>query len=147
MNESFNLARFLKAQEPLYQRVLSELRRGRKSSHWMWFIFPQIQGLGRSDIAQRYSISGLEEAKAYLLHPILGPRLRECTELVIAIDGRSAEEIFDSPDDLKFRSSMTLFAHATAENAIFIAALQKYFDGEFDPLTLRRLSSEPSEET
>jgi uncharacterized protein (DUF1810 family) len=119
--------------------VLAELRGGRKISHWMWFIFPQIQGLGHSDIAQRYAISGVEEAKAYLEHPILGPRLRECTALVVAIEGSSAEDIFDYPDDLKFRSSMTLFAHATAENEIFFAALRKYFGGEFDPLTLERI--------
>jgi uncharacterized protein (DUF1810 family) len=135
-----HLQRFLDAQAPVYGRVLSELRRGRKASHWMWFIFPQVQGLGNSEMARRYAISGLEEAKAYLRHPLLGARLRECSGLVVAIEGSSIEEIFGYPDDLKFRSSMTLFAHATAGNEIFSAALQKYFDGESDPLTLQRLA-------
>jgi len=105
----------------------------------MWFIFPQIQGLGHSPMAQTYAISSLAEATAYLVHPILGPRLRECTRLVNAIEGRSIEEIFGYPDDLKFRSSMTLFAHATSDNEVFLAALKKFFDGECDRLTLERL--------
>jgi uncharacterized protein (DUF1810 family) len=137
MEDAFNLSRFVEAQATVYERVLAELRRGRKSSHWMWFIFPQIQGLGHSDIARRYAISGLDEAKSYLQHPTLGARLRECTGLVVAIEGSPIEEILGYPDDLKFRSSMTLFAHATPENEAFLAALGKYFGGEFDALTLK----------
>ena len=121
------------------ERVLAELRAGRKTSHWMWFVFPQIQGLGHSPMAQRYAIASRVEAEAYLDHPILGPRLRECTRLVTAVAGRSIEEILGHPDDLKFRSSMTLFAHATADNQIFRDALVKYFGGAEDPRTLERL--------
>ena len=120
-------------------RVLAELRAGRKTSHWMWFVFPQIQGLGHSPMARQFAIASRAEAKAYLRHPILGARLRECTRLVNAIDGRGIEEIFGSPDDLKFRSSMTLFAHAASDNRIFLDALGKYFGGAEDPLTLQRL--------
>jgi len=138
-SDPFKLRRFVEAQEHVYPRVLAELRRGRKTSHWMWFIFPQIHGLGHSGLAQKYAISGLEEAKAYLEHPVLGPRLTECTELVVAVERSSIEEIFGYPDDLKFRSSMTLFRHAAGENTIFVAALKKYFGGESDPLTLQQL--------
>ena len=134
--DSFDLARFVAAQDPLYDRVIAELQRGRKIGHWMWFIFPQIEGLGSSAISRQYAISGLEEAKGYLQHPVLGPRLRECTQLALAIEGSPIEEIFDYPDDLKFRSSMTLFARVADENEIFVAALEKYFDGEQDRLTL-----------
>ena len=105
----------------------------------MWFIFPQIRGLGRSHIAEVFAISSRDEAEAYLNHPVLGPRLRECTRLVTQVEGRSIEEIFGYPDDLKFRSSMTLFAHATAENQIFVEAVKKYCGGEFDRQTLQRL--------
>lgn len=118
---------------------MAELRAGHKGSHWMWFVFPQIQGLGHSPTAQRFAISSLAEAEAYLRHPVLGPRLRECTQLVSAVEGRSIEEIFGHPDYLKFRSSMTLFAHATDEDQVFSDALRKYFGGEYDPLTLERL--------
>jgi uncharacterized protein (DUF1810 family) len=134
-----NLQRFLDAQNPVYAQVCSELRAGRKTSHWMWFIFPQIQGLGYSPLARKFAVSSLQEAQAYLDHPILGARLRECCRLVNLVEGRSIEEIFGYPDDLKFRSSMTLFAHAAADNQIFLDALAKYFNGEFDPLTLERL--------
>ena len=134
-----NLQRFLDAQDPVYAQVCSELRAGRKTSHWMWFIFPQIQGLGYSPLARKFAVSSLQEAQAYLDHPILGARLRECCRLVNLVEGRSIEEIFGYPDDLKFRSSMTLFAHAAADNQIFLDALAKYFNGEFDPLTLDRL--------
>ncbi|HEX5458783.1 MAG TPA: DUF1810 domain-containing protein [Steroidobacteraceae bacterium] len=134
-----SLQRFIAAQEPVMERVLAELRAGRKTSHWMWFVFPQIQGLGHSPMARRYAIASRAEAEAYLHHPILGPRLRECTGLVNAVERRSIEEILGSPDDLKFRSSMTLFAHATPDNQIFLDALAKYFGGEVDPLTLERL--------
>jgi len=138
-NDPYNLQRFVDAQNPVFAQVCSELRAGRKRSHWMWFIFPQIQGLGYSPLAQKFAISSLEEAKAYLEHPILGPRLRECCHLVNLIEGRSIEEIFGYPDDLKFRSSMTLFTSATSENQIFKAALEKYFNGELDPSTIERL--------
>ena len=134
--DSFDLARFISAQDAVYDRVIAELQRGRKTGHWMWFIFPQIEGLGSSAISRQYAISGWEEAKAYLQHPVLGPRLRECTQLALAIEGSPIEEIFDYPDDLKFRSSMTLFARVADENEIFVAALEKYFDGEQDRLTL-----------
>ncbi len=136
MTDDYNLQRFLDAQGPVYGAVLEELRAGRKSSHWMWFIFPQITGLGHSGMAQTFAITSLEEAKAYLEHPILGPRLRECTQLVLNVDGRSAEQIFGYPDHLKFRSCLTLFMTATTDNKIFTDALLKYFDGTPDTFTL-----------
>lgn len=141
MGDPWRLDRYVTAQERggTYQRAAAELRAGAKVSHWMWFVFPQIQGLGHSPMAQRYAIASRAEAEAYLHHPILGPRLRECTRLVIAVEGRSIEEILGSPDDLKFRSSMTLFAHATPDNQIFLDGLAKYFGGEEDPRTLERL--------
>src|SRR5215813_7094342 len=119
MDDPFDLQRFVTAQAPLYERVCAELRAGRKRSHWMWFIFPQIQGLGSSAMAQRYAITSLAEAAAYLDHPVLGPRLRECTGLVNAVDGRSAHEIFGSPDDMKFHSAITLFLWARPDDALF----------------------------
>jgi uncharacterized protein (DUF1810 family) len=137
--DPFRLERFVIAQAPLFKRVLSELKEGVKMGHWMWFIFPQIRGLGRSPISIEYAISGIEEAQAYLQHPVLGPRLEECTRLVLFVEGRSALEIFGSPDDVKFRSSMTLFAKAAANGDTFERALQKYFDGVPDRLTLDRL--------
>lgn len=140
MNEDrFNLERFVEAQQGVYNAVLSELRAGRKRSHWMWFIFPQIRGLGHSDTAQFYAISGLDEAVAFLDHPILGRRLRECTALVNALPSSSAREVFRRPDDLKFHSSMTLFAQAASDKAVFLQALEKYFGSALDPLTLQRL--------
>jgi len=135
----FNLERFVEAQKPVYEAVRSELRTGRKQGHWMWFIFPQIHGLGRTDTSRFYAISGLEEAVAFLDHPILGHRLRECAALANAIRSSSAREVFGSPDDLKFRSSMTLFSRATNDNAVFLQALEKYFESACDPLTLERL--------
>lgn len=138
-DDPYNLQRFVDAQEPVFDEVCSELRDGRKRSHWMWFIFPQIRGLGYSSMSLKYSIASLPEAEAYLNHPILGPRLRECTRLVNRVEGRSIEEIFGSPDNMKFRSCLTLFAQATPENQVFRDALEKYFGGEFDPLTLERL--------
>lgn len=138
-DDAYNLQRFVDAQESVFEQVCSELRRGSKTNHWMWFIFPQIRGLGSSETAQRFAIRSLEEAKAYLEHSILGPRLRECTRLVTHIQGKSIERILDYPDDLKLKSSLTLFAHATSDNEVFLEALQKYFAGEFDPLTLARL--------
>lgn len=136
---SDGLERFVQAQEPVIERVLAELRAGHKRSHWMWFVFPQIQGLGRSPMAQRFALASRSEAEAYLRHPILGPRLRECTQLVTAVAGRSIEEILGYPDNLKFRSCMTLFAHATADAQVFLDALHKYFRGQEDPATLERL--------
>lgn len=138
-NKPYDLERFVAAQEPVWREVLTELRQGTKTSHWMWFIFPQIRGLGSSYTAQHYAIASRAEAEAYLRHPILGPRLRECTQLVLNVEARSLHQIFGSPDDLKFCSSMTLFAHATADNRLFLDALQKYCGGQFDPLTLQRL--------
>lgn len=138
-NDPHNLQRFLDAQKHVYPQAHAELEGGGKTSHWMWFIFPQIQGLGSSEMARRYAISSLEEARAYLEHPVLGDRLRECTRLVNRIEERPIDEIFPYPDDLKFRSSMTLFARATADNAVFLDALNKYFGGEFDRQTLERL--------
>ena len=134
-----DLQRFIDAQAPVYEQVSTELRAGRKRSHWMWFVFPQIAGLGASAMAQRFAIGSLEEARAYLDHPLLGARLRECTRWVNETEERPIEQIFGYPDDLKFRSSMTLFAHATDDNAEFMRALSKYFGGEFDSLTLARL--------
>ncbi len=139
MADPYNLQRFVEAQNPVFDQVLAELRAGRKRSHWMWFVFPQISGLGGSPMAKRYAISSQTEAEAYLQHPILGPRLRECTRLVTETEGRTIEEIFGHPDDLKFRSSMTLFAHATADRQPFTAAIQKYFPTGFDPVTIERL--------
>lgn len=137
--DPYDLQRFVRAQDPVFDEVCEELRRGRKRTHWMWFVFPQIRGLGRSPMAERYAIASLPEAAAYLGHPILGPRLRRSIELVNAVEGRSAGEIFGHPDDLKFRSSLTLFARAAEDNALFVEALQKYFGGAFDPLTLALL--------
>jgi uncharacterized protein (DUF1810 family) len=139
MNDPYDLQRFVDAQNPVFQQVCSELRGGRKEGHWMWFVFPQLKGLGHSWMASRYGITSREEAKAYLQHPILGPRLRECTRLVNLAEGRKIEQIFGYPDNLKFRSSMTLFAHVASDNEIFLNALQKYFGGESDRLTLARL--------
>jgi len=139
MDDPYNLQRFVEAQELIYARVLAELRAGNKRSHWMWFVFPQIAGLGHSETARRFAISSRAEAAAYLEHPILGSRLRECCRLATTVEGRSARQIFGSPDDLKFRSSLTLFAEAASDNAIFKTALQKYFGGEPDSLTLDKL--------
>jgi uncharacterized protein (DUF1810 family) len=125
-DDPFNLDRFIEAQAPLYETVVAELKSGRKRTHWMWFVFPQLTGLGRSPMAQKYAIDSAEEAKAYLAHAVLGPRLRECTQLVLDIEGRTLHEILGAPDDLKFRSSMTLFAEAAADNQLFAAALDKY---------------------
>ena len=133
-----NLGRFVEAQAPVHDRALAELKAGRKQSHWMWFVFPQIAGLGRSPMAQHYAIQNLAEARAFLAHPLLGARLRECTQAVLDVEGKTAHEIFGSPDDLKFRSSMTLFAHAAPDEELFRAALEKYFDGE-DHLTVEKL--------
>jgi uncharacterized protein (DUF1810 family) len=134
-----SLERFVEAQANVYARALAELKAGRKQSHWMWFVFPQIAGLGHSAMAQHYAIQNLAEARTYIADPLLGTRLRECTQAVLDVEGRSAHEIFGAPDDLKFRSSMTLFAHAAPEETLFRTALHKYFNGEEDPLTLGKL--------
>lgn len=139
MSNTYDLQRFVEAQQPVYPRVVSELRAGRKQSHWMWFIFPQIEGLGHSAMAQRYAIGSRAEAVAYLEHPVLGARLLECVRLVNAVAGKDIHAILGAPDDMKFKSSMTLFAKAAADNADFIAALRKYYGGEFDGATLARL--------
>jgi uncharacterized protein (DUF1810 family) len=139
MDDPYNLERFVDAQHPVYEQVRSELREGRKRSHWIWFVFPQIEGLGNSALARKFAISCFEEAEAYLKHPLLGPRLRECTRLVNLVESAAIDRIFDYPDDLKFRSSMTLFAKATPDNRVFNEALSKYFGGEPDQATLERL--------
>jgi uncharacterized protein (DUF1810 family) len=138
-DDPYHLERFVLAQDPIFDQVLSELKAGYKQSHWMWFIFPQIKGLGRSPVAVEYAISGMEEAKAYLRHSILGPRLKECTQLVLLVKGRSALDIFGSPDDMKFRSSMTLFSQVSSNDDVFGRALEKFFAGVPDRLTLDRL--------
>lgn len=138
-NDPFDLARFTSAQEGIYDRVLSELRNGRKQSHWMWYIFPQIDGLGHSATAKRYAIKRMKEAREYLDHPILGARLLECTEIVLTIEGRSASEIFGYPDDVKLRSSMTLFASISEPGSVFGLVLDKFFNGHRDPKTLHFL--------
>ena len=137
--DPFDLKRFVDAQAPVYGNVVGELRDGCKRSHWMWFVFPQLRGLGGSPTAFHYGISSLDEARAYLRHALLGPRLHECARLVTAVQGRSVGQIFGSPDDLKLCSSMTLFARATEHNEDFVAVLDKYYDGRQDKLTLRRL--------
>jgi uncharacterized protein (DUF1810 family) len=137
--DPYNLQRFIDAQRGSYEQAMKELTAGRKQSHWMWYIFPQIQGLGRSTMAQKYAVSSLDEAKAYLEHRILGPRLRECTQLVTAVKLSAIEDILGYPDNLKFQSSMTLFAHAAADNQIFVDALKKYFRSEFDSATITRV--------
>ena len=147
MVDRYDLERFLEAQAGVYEQACVELRAGRKWSHWMWFVFPQIRGLGSSPMAVRFAISGMEETRAYLEHPILGPRLRECAGIVVGVEGKTVEEIFGYPDDLKFHSSMTLFAKAAAPLAkaaegsggVFEEALAKYFGGVMDQGTMHRI--------
>ncbi|WP_437660806.1 DUF1810 domain-containing protein [Sorangium sp. So ce1182] len=139
MPDPYDLQRFVDAQAPVYHRVLAELRRGHKTSHWMWFIFPQLQGLGYSAMARRYGIASKAEAEAYLQHPTLGPRLLECARLVNQIERCSLHDIFGTPDDMKFCSSMTLFARAAPDEETFRAALDKYCGAEPDPRTLALL--------
>lgn len=140
MTDPFDLKRFVRAQEPVFRAVLGELAQGRKQTHWMWFIFPQIAGLGFSAMSQRYAIGSRAEAAAYLAHPILGPRLIECTRLVLAVQGRTINAILGAPDDAKFRSSMTLFG-AVSEEPVFDEALARYFAGQRDGATLEILAS------
>jgi len=137
--DAFNLRRFLEAQESVYSTVLAELRGGQKRSHWMWYIFPQIDGLGYSSTSQYYAIKSEEEARQYLKHPVLGARLLECAETVLDVDGRSASEIFGPPDDLKLRSSMTLFAQVSDPDSVFARVIDKYFHGKRDDKTLALL--------
>jgi uncharacterized protein (DUF1810 family) len=139
MADPYHLARFVDAQGPLYEQVTRELRAGRKASHWMWYVFPQLRGLGWSPTAQYYGISSFAEAQAYLAHPVLGPRLGECVRLVLGVQGRTAQQIFGYPDDLKFRSCLTLFAAAAPDPLPFTQALAKYYGGEPDPATIERL--------
>ena len=139
MNDPFDLQRFVSAQNPVFEQVCSELRQGRKESHWMWFVFPQLQGLGHSWMANKFGISSRDEAEAYLGHSILGRRLKECTRLVNLVEGRSIDQIFGYPDNLKFRSSMTLFSCVEPDSDVFVTALQKYFGGQPDRVTLERL--------
>ena len=139
-DDSYDLDRFVEAQERIYSRALAELRRGRKESHWMWFVFPQVAGLGFSPTSMRYAIRNLDEARAYLSHPVLGPRLVECCEAVLAVEGRSAHEIFGSPDDLKLRSCATLFAQASPAGSPFHRLIDQFFHGKPDAKTLALLS-------
>jgi uncharacterized protein (DUF1810 family) len=139
MSDPYDLRRFVLAQQDVYDAARSELRAGRKTSHWMWFIFPQIAGLGRSASAQKYSIGSLAEAEAYLAHPVLGPRLLECADILTQLNGPTAREVFGAVDAQKLKSSMTLFARAAPEQLLFRAVLVQYFDGAEDPATLSRL--------
>jgi uncharacterized protein (DUF1810 family) len=142
MSDPYDLQRFVEAQDRVYPRVVAELRAGRKTSHWMWFVFPQVAGLGSSPMAQRYAIESLDEARAYLAHPVLGTRLRECTQLVLDVKGRDIGDILGYPDDLKFRSSMTLFAAIERAPPLFDTALQQYFGGASDARTLELLGKQ-----
>ena len=139
MADPYDLHRFVEAQEETFAQAASELEDGRKASHWMWFVFPQLRGLGRSPMATRFGIASLDEARAYLAHPLLGPRLRQCVRLALRIDGRSITEVFGSPDDMKFRSCMTLFDAAAPDETMFAEALRKYFGGTPDARTLELL--------
>jgi uncharacterized protein (DUF1810 family) len=134
--DPFDLRRFVSAQDPVIEDVLDELRAGQKASHWMWFMFPQIRGLGASAMAQRYALASAQEARAYHEHAVLGARLKACTRLVVEIEGRAVEQIFGYPDDLKFHSCMTLFAQVAPEEPIYRTALEKYFGGKPDPRAL-----------
>ncbi len=146
---SFDLERFVAAQDPIYAAIAAELRAGRKQSHWMWFVFPQLAGLGSSGMAQRYAISSLDEARAYLAHTVLGQRLRKCTALVLEAKGKNANDIFGYPDNLKFGSCMTLFAHAAQEDTetVFRKALTCFFDGKEDEKTVARLEQDKQSST
>jgi uncharacterized protein (DUF1810 family) len=140
--DPFDLKRFVKAQEGVYERALAELRRGSKESHWMWFIFPQFEGLGHSSTSKHYAVKCVAEAKAYLQHPRLGQRLRECCEALLKLKGASAADVFGYPDDLKLRSSATLFAGFSDSDSVFARVLEQYFGGQPDPLTLELLKKE-----
>jgi uncharacterized protein (DUF1810 family) len=135
-----DLSRFIEAQAPHVEAVMAELAAGRKRTHWMWFVFPQLRGLGRSAMARHFGLQSLEEASAYLAHPILGERLRACVAALLAVQGRSAHEIFGSPDDVKLRSCLTLFRAIDGADGVFARALEKYFDAQPDPMTLQLLA-------
>ena len=139
--DSYNLSRFVQAQEQDYEQALSELKLGRKQSHWMWYVFPQLDGLGSSPVTKLYSIKSEDEARTYLKHPTLGPRLLECAEAILGVDGKSAREILGSPDDLKLKSCATLFAHVSPPGSVFEQILEKFYSGERDAATLRLLAS------
>jgi uncharacterized protein (DUF1810 family) len=139
VDDPYDLTRFLQGQAPVYEIALAELRAGRKRSHWMWFIFPQFAGLGGSALSVHYAIRSVDEATAYLHHLVLGPRLLECAEAVLAVEGRSAHDIFGSPDDLKLRSCATLFARVSPPDSLFAQVLERYFPEGPDPQTLARL--------
>jgi uncharacterized protein (DUF1810 family) len=143
-DHSGEMNRFVQAQDDIYATVLTELRSGRKTSHWMWFVFPQVAGLGTSGPARFYAIKSIGEAHAYLQHPILGPRLLECAETLLSIRGRTAREIFDYPDDMKLKSSMTLFATISSDESVFHRVLDHYYAGERDTRTLRLLEDQRS---
>jgi len=143
MNDRFELSRFIDAQGPVYSRVLEELRAGRKTSHWMWFVFPQVHGLGQSDMAQRFALSGAAEARAYLDHPVLGPRLKECVKTLLMHDDKSALQILGSPDDIKLRSCLTLFIAIAPEAPVFQQALDRFYSGQADGRTLELLRGDP----
>ena len=140
MADPYGQERFVAAQQHAYEQALAELRRGNKTGHWMWFIFPQIAGLGFSELSQRFAISSLDEARAYLAHPVLGPRLRECAQVVADTQGRSAEQIFGGIDAIKLRSSVTLFHRADPDEPVFVGVLDRFFDGVADEATDRRLA-------
>ena len=142
MSDPYDLQRFVDAQAPVFDQVLSELRQGRKRSHWMWFVFPQVRGLGRTGMAWDFAIASRAEAEAYLGHAVLGPRLRQCCQLLLQVEGRSARAILGSPDDLKFRSCLTLFAGVASDNTVFEQALQKYYAGDRCQPTLHFLGRE-----
>jgi uncharacterized protein (DUF1810 family) len=134
-HDPYDLGRFVAAQRDAYERVIAELRAGRKTGHWMWFVFPQIAGLGQSAMSRRYAIASLDEARAYLEHPVLGPRLAECARILTDLGGRDAEAIFGGIDAVKLRSSMTLFARASEDDSVYDAVLDQYFGGQPDPNT------------
>ena len=144
MEDPYNLRKFLDAQDPIYDQVVAELRSGIKRGHWMWYIFPQVAGLALSPMSERYSIESVEEAKAYLDHPVLGTRLIECVQLVTSIEGRSVQQIFGHPDWLKFRSCLTLFVETHVNDRVFEKALDKYFEGVPDLLTIEILGNLPT---
>ena len=141
-NEPFNLERFVTAQEDVYPDVVRELRNGRKRTHWMWYIFPQIAGLGRSPTSHFYAVKSEEEARCYLDHPVLGKRIKECTAIVLTGDERFAEKVFGQPDTMKFHSSLTLFAYISEPGSVFDQALEKFFNGQPDPLTIALLEKD-----
>lgn len=143
-SDPYNLNRFVEAQEQEYELALSEIRSGYKRSHWMWYIFPQFDGLGFSSTSKHYSVKSLREAQAYLAHPVLGPRLTECAEALLRLEGRSAIEIFGSPDDMKLRSSATLFALVSSDGSVFHRLIDKYFHGQRDDKTLRLIRMAPA---